>query len=391
MVGQRRTGRRPGPEVDLFSTVSEQHIGLRLGQLRWPPDDEFLVNHVGARVRDRVWRDLTSSRAPLVLAGFASITKIIELVAAAAKKDDPGNVRVLLGSEPFTTDRVTFGAPSAAFTDEVRTYWMEQHGVSLLLSAKIVQTIEGLDAGWVEIRFVPGRTRLHAKIYLGDEAATVGSSNFTEAGLVSQFEANLRTVRLDEPKRYDQVRQIAENYWGVGVVWVDELRALLQDMLQFVTWQEALARSCAELLDGQWAAGYLGSTTGISRLWPSQIAGIAEAMWVVDNVGSALIADATGSGKTRMGAHLARAVRDRLWSTGRVRGDLTVLVCPPAVEDQWRREAVACGLTIHTVSHAGPRQSRFMGSLAVRGGGGCRGRDVVARRRWWPSHGGGAG
>ena len=122
-------------------------------------------------------------------------------------------------------------------------------------------------------------------------------------------------------------------------------------MLQFVSWQEALARACADLLEGQWAAGYLGSTAGISRLWPTQVAGIAEALWVVDNVGSVLVADATGSGKTRMGAHLTRAVRDRLWSTGRVRGDLTVLVCPPTVEEQWRREAVSCGLTVNTVSH----------------------------------------
>ncbi len=74
MVRRTRSGTSPGPLADIFSTSSEQHIGLRLGQLRWPPEDEFLVNHAGARVRDRVWRDLTSSHAPLVLAGFASIT-----------------------------------------------------------------------------------------------------------------------------------------------------------------------------------------------------------------------------------------------------------------------------------------------------------------------------
>ena len=83
----------------------------------------------------------------------------------------------------------------------------------------------------------------------------------------------------------------------------------------------------------------------------AEVVGIAQALWIAENVGSVLVADATGSGKTRMGAHLVRAVRDRLWSTGRVRRDLTVLVCPPAVEDTWYREAVSCGLTINTVSH----------------------------------------
>ncbi|WP_020143459.1 SNF2-related protein [Terracoccus sp. 273MFTsu3.1] len=338
-------------EPDLFSSAPEPQLSLLLGRMRWPDPTLFPVNHFGSRVRDQVWRDLVSSQSPLVLAGFASITKIIELVAALGHKPEPRSVRILLGTEPFATERVSFGSSAKAFTDDVRAYWMEQHGVSLLLSAKIVHAIEALDAGWFEVRFVPGRTRLHAKIYVGDSAATVGSSNFTEAGLSSQFEANVRHHRTTDRDGYDRARQAAENFWSVGEDWADELRTLLRDMLQFVSWQEALARACADLLEGQWAAGYLGSTAGISRLWPSQVAGIAEALWVVDNVGSVLVADATGSRKTRMGAHLARAVRDRLWSTGRVRGDLTVLVCPPAVEEQWRREAVSCGLTVNTVSH----------------------------------------
>ncbi|WP_182113852.1 MULTISPECIES: SNF2-related protein [unclassified Actinotalea] len=337
--------------LDLFSSTPEPRLNLRLGQMSWPEPEGFPVNHAGAHVRDHVWSDLTDSRTPLVLAGFASIAHIVELVAATAHKPQPGQVRVLLGTEPFATERVAFGSASAAFTDEVRAYWIEQHGVSLLLSAKIVQTIEALDAGWFEVRFVPGRTRLHAKIYVGDKAATLGSSNFTDPGMRSQFEANVRFLRTADREGYEGVRQMAENYWSIGAPWTDEMRALLHDMLQFVSWHEALARACADLLEGQWAAGYLGSTAGISRLWPSQVAGIAEALWVVEDVGSVLVADATGSGKTRMGAHLTRAVRDRLWSTGRVRGDLTVLVCPPPVEDQWAREAISCGLTLNTVSH----------------------------------------
>jgi len=87
-------------------------------------------------------------------------------------------------------------------------------------------------------------------------------------------------------------------------------------------------------------------------LWPSQKAGIAQALWMVENVGSVLVADATGSGKTRMGAHLLHSVMDRIWSTGRVRKDVTVLVSPPkVVEDAWQREAVECGLPLSTLSH----------------------------------------
>ena len=293
----RRGRTQPGPAVpDLFSSTPEPRLSLRLGQMTWPASEAFPVNHAGAHVRDQVWRDLTDSRSPLVLAGFASIAHIVELVAAAAHKSEPGQVRVLLGTEPFSTERVAFGSPSAAFTDEVRAYWIERHGVSLLLSAKIVQAIEALDAGWFEVRFIPGRTRLHAKIYIGDNAATLGSSNFTDPGMRSQFEANVRFHRAAEREGYEKARQMAENYWSVGAPWTDEMRALLHDMLQFVSWQEALARACADLLEGQWAAGYLGATAGISRLWPSQVAGIAEALWVVVDVGSVVVAVATGSG-----------------------------------------------------------------------------------------------
>lgn len=72
----------------------------------------------------------------------------------------------------------------------------------------------------------------------------------------------------------------------------------------------------------------------------------------MENLGSVLVADATGSGKTRMGAHLVAAVRERLLDTGRLRRDrdLTTLVCPPAVLETWQREALTSGVTIMPVS-----------------------------------------
>jgi D-alanyl-D-alanine carboxypeptidase len=43
----------------------------------------------------------------------------------------------------------------------------------------------------VSIRFVHGGVSLHAKVYVGNDAATSGSSNFTVAGLTSNLELNL--------------------------------------------------------------------------------------------------------------------------------------------------------------------------------------------------------
>ena len=86
---------------------------------------------------------------------------------------------MLLGSEPFPSRRTYFGSPESKFTEEVYEYWQE-HSVSVRLSAKIIRALELLDGGSLKVRVIPGPTHLHAKAYIGDSAATVGSSNFTE-------------------------------------------------------------------------------------------------------------------------------------------------------------------------------------------------------------------
>jgi hypothetical protein len=320
----------------------------------WPSASRVPVNRAGSNVRRSVWPDLVTSDQPMVVAGYASIASVIELVADWFEPTDRGAdrvMRVLLGAEPFPTSRRSFGSAAISFTDDVRRYWNER-GVSLRLSAKVVRAIEAIDAGAFRTRFVHGSTALHAKVYVGDGAATVGSSNFTAAGLVHQIEANARFERAVDPRRFDELVEVAGNFWQLGQPWDDELRELLVDLLRVVPWQETLAVACADLLDGQWAARYLVSAGEVTAaLWPTQRAGIAQALWIIDSLGSVLVADATGSGKTKMGAHLVRAVRDRMWSTGRARGDVAVVVCPPAVESTWKREAQTARVNITTVSH----------------------------------------
>ena len=98
---------------DLFSVESRPLLRNELSALGWPEVARFPVNHARARVRTLVWEDLMSSHDVLIVAGFASIAQLIELVGARANMREPGRVRVLLGTEPFGTERVTFGSPSA--------------------------------------------------------------------------------------------------------------------------------------------------------------------------------------------------------------------------------------------------------------------------------------
>jgi phosphatidylserine/phosphatidylglycerophosphate/cardiolipin synthase-like enzyme len=178
---------------------------------------------------------------------------------------------------------------------DVLDYWLEQ-GISPRLHGPVIGLIEAITAGRVQVRIHPDPHRmLHAKVYVGADAATMGSSNFSQRGLGGQTEANSRFERRTEPDRYRETALTAENYWAVGTDWNTGFIQVLRTLLAEVSWREALARACSDLLNGDWAADLLDAQGRARRpLWPSQRAGIAQSLWVLESSGGVLIADATG-------------------------------------------------------------------------------------------------
>lgn len=213
--------------------------------------------------------------------------------------------------------------------------------------------VELIRSGRVQVKLSDRIRPMHAKIFKGDDATSSGSSNFSHSGLEFQYEINHRYERTKEKERFEETCQFAESYWLLGRDYKDELIALLELLMSVVTWQEALARACAELLEGEWAQRYIRAQTysDDAVLWLSQQQGIAHALWVIENVGSVLIADATGSGKTKTGAYLIRSVIQKMWRTGRIQHEVPVLFCPPGVEDGWQSELEKCGQSIKICSH----------------------------------------
>ena len=66
---------------------------------------------------------------------------------------------------------------------------------------------------------------------------------------------------------------------------------------------------------------------------------IGQALFIFDNYGeSVLIADPTGSGKTRLGAALEIAMVNRLWLRGKGTDAKRMIICPPQVIDNWEEE-----------------------------------------------------
>jgi hypothetical protein len=345
----RRFSRKDSRTLDLFAGRSD--TTRELLDLTWPDPDRFPLNlppltDVAAIVR----KDLGEARDRLIVTGYAGLEQIVDFVGSCPT-DQP--IRILFGCEPFPSRRGSFELDGYNFPKEVEAYWLER-GISLRLSAAVVQCIEKLRDGRLAARYL-GRTRcrLHAKIYSTELAATVGSSNFTRPGLHGQLEANARFTAANEPSWHRDLRSIAENFWQKGIPYADVLAELLERLLKIVEWREALARACAELLEGEWAKAYLKRDylPQEGQLWPSQRQGIAQALYILTRRGSALIADCTGSGKTRMGVHLMGAVADHNIRIGRMRHGKTVMICPPVVAPNWELESTLAGIHLDVHSH----------------------------------------
>jgi superfamily II DNA or RNA helicase len=337
---------RETQQFDFFGEVSPRG---------WPAHSRFPYNDETITVGAVVTTDLLASRDPLVITGYASLDRLIDLLAHcnAAETRRRGSfvrIRLVLGHEPKTSKGARFHGHIGDLSREVADYWLSR-GISLHLSAKLLAAIELLQRGILEARTSADRA-VHAKMYVGDHAITMGSSNYSTAGLYRQVEINTR-FSDDEPQRFEEARRAAEVIWAGSRAYTAELMQLLNDLLSVVSWQEALGRACAELLEGKWAARYLAPPSIMNEgpiLWPSQEQGIAHALWILENQGSVLIADATGSGKTLMGAHLAKRIMHREWRAGTARDDIPVLMAPPSVLDVWQHDAMSCGLALQAYS-----------------------------------------
>lgn len=341
--------------IDIFAAAGREEPL----ECEWPAARRFPLNQDSARVEDVVLRDLRESDEPLIVTGFATLDRLIDFIASA---DECSEIRIVFGSEPFDSRRSTFSIKDRDLPHEMKEYWLDR-GISVLLSAKLLICIERLKARTVRARYVARSSwRLHAKIYIGTYAATLGSSNFTDPGLKNQLEANsrfrrktsaARKVSEEEGRRYSETCSIAEQFWAIGKDYNEELIDLLNALLRLVPWQEAIARASAELLEGLWAKRYLRGEylPDEANLWPSQRLGIAQALYILKERGSVLVADATGSGKTRMGMHLIGAKMHDIISSNRLRQGKALLISPPAVVPEWQRESTRASVNVDVFSH----------------------------------------
>ncbi|MEK6780588.1 MAG: SNF2-related protein [Bacteroidota bacterium] len=306
----------------------------------WPPHEKYPLNLrlFNRKVESEVLQDIIESDQYLIITGFTSLSHLVDTFGY---RDFPDlkKVRIVLGFEPNIKGRKQYET-DVKLSKEIREYWL-RNGFSITLGGAVIRLIELIDQGIVDFRFMD---RLHAKIYVGNHNAILGSSNFSKSGLTTQQEANIR-VSLDEEEgieqnQYEAIKRIAENFYKQATLFNDEIKELLKELIQQVTWQEALARAIAEVIEGDWLREYteLYDKLQKSKLWPTQWRGISQAMNILQNQSNVLIADPTGSGKTKLCSSLMLTLIHWLWENGKRDRSNSLIVCPPLVIPFWQQE-----------------------------------------------------
>ena len=291
------------------------------------------TNEGGANVQNRLAMDCEGSEFLNVVSGYSGMDQIIWFITRKARES---KIRLVFGHEPYSSADTRLPSPER-LPQQLRDYWLNR-GFSPSSNSSVFDAIQAIKSGRVRARIHKERF-LHAKAAITDSAAIYGSSNFSKPGLIVSRELNGR--HLSGTERYDMISEFFEGCWDRSEDYTNILLALLEELLRYSTWQEALARSCAALLEGDWAKQLIPDNMKdeFDKLWPHQRQGIAQALAVIENQGAVVVADPTGSGKTKIGGWLLRRAHQRMLSKGgEMATNLTpTMVCPSSVEKYWYR------------------------------------------------------
>ena len=345
-----RRGRKRKPVQKISAYSNGQQMLLDFGaeavvepeseMLQWPPNAKFPLNlpELGRSTQAQIIDDLRASADYLIVSGFSSLNHLIDFFGNERTWVDTRRVRLLLGWDPKGFRRRFWAA--AEVGREVKDYWLGR-GLWLDEGGAVFRFAHWLREGRIETRYT---FHQHAKIYVGDRHAILGSANFSKQGTTTQQEANIRVRRpnklRNEASQYEQVKQIGENFYALAHAYTPNLLDLLAHLFQVVGWPDALARAIAALLDDRWYEQLpaLAQRLEEAGLWPSQQSGLIQALHLLQTHHCVLIADPTGSGKTRMTSAVMLALLYGLRAQGDQGVFKAVTVSPPTVQESWENE-----------------------------------------------------
>lgn len=318
----------------------------------WPDRRIFPHNEDGAQVKTEVMGLVERAEDALLVSPTTDLASLLAVLTRWSDvKEKP--LRLLLGTPPNSAGHGLFEVRRGSVGARIHAAWMER-GLDVAAMKDTVRVVELINSRRILARVYNDEQRsMDARVVATDEAVIVGSSAITRDGLERDVHSNLRVTK-DDTQRFEAAWRFAEELWKVGEDWTAELEKLLRALVHLCTWQEALARACALVLDGDWAKAIDGAKQR-APLWPHQEVALSRGLYLLDQCGGLIVADATGSGKTRLGAALFAAALRRRRSRQSGRDDSALAFVPPGVKVDWERELGAS---------VGPQQVQSHGLLS---------------------------
>ena len=295
-------------------------------------------NETTRKVRKILEDDFDVANQISIVTGYASLD---ELLTAIHRKKPEQTMRILIGNEPSVGPLTKIKNTKNHLSQEIKKYWLEERQISLTHSFVLLNAYRRIENEDIEIRINSANKPLHAKICGTDFTVITGSSNFTRPGLSTQREFNVRFSKTEDISRYTGTFSFIEGCFKQSEDYKSELLDLLDKLIRKTSWQEALACACWDMLDGLDSDKFLKQfNLDQTNLWPHQKKAIAQGLSILREQGSVLVADSTGSGKTRTGLWLMAAA-DTMIKNSQENSPLNpdpILVVPSSVQKEWRRE-----------------------------------------------------
>ena len=321
----------------------------------WPDNDLFPLNikTENRKVQIEIEKDIADTKDYLIVTGFTSLSHIIDFFGHKVNFNNVSEVKIILGFYPLVRSKKWWDIKK--LPDEIKDEWLSK-GVSLFNGGGTasIQIIEFIKDEKIKFKF---SDKLHAKIYVSDNYAILGSSNFSKNGLQIQKEANIRIENADNnyhKEQYSNIKQIGNNFYEQGIDFTNEIIGLLKQLLSVTTWKETLARAINELIEVNSFENdpEILEKINDNNLWPSQKTAIGRALNILQEHQNVLIAEPTGSGKTKVISVLNIILSHWLSETGKRKQTQSLIICPPLVVYKWEKEFLDLNfLQPSTLSH----------------------------------------
>ncbi len=292
-----------------------------------PPD--YLDNTPGKSLAEALRRIILEmeQRQLDIATGFFD-PQVWELLGEALMQLD--RFRLLLGTEPDLEGRAGDGRLDLrAYYKRIMQGELEALPLNARYAALVDELLLFLDRSGVDIKLYP--SFLHAKAYLFQRVAIVGSSNFTLAGVTRKAELNLvnKSDTVANALREDWF----EPFWDEAEAYKDDLIQALRDSkfgttpyTPFDVFIKALYEYFKDRLSMDSPEAHLGV-----NLATFQQEGLREAIRLLDRHRGVMIADAVGLGKTYIGMGLLEHYLLKRRRKGRIPKGL--VVCPAQLRD----------------------------------------------------------